>query len=187
MPKVFLRLLALVLCMVASVPAKAQERRVPHSGSQAVGFDFGVFLPSSDSGDQLDVAAPVSGFYEYYVTPRVSLRGSTGWTQPSVSGSSIDQVRMMPLQFGVNYNWEGGKVHPFVGAGVGAYFLQYRRRGATLGESVTKPGMSAGGGIEYFLSRTVALKGEGRYHAVADIARVDPSGTTLTFGVKTYF
>jgi hypothetical protein len=37
------------------------------------------------------------------------------------------------------------------------------------------------------LSRTVALKGEGRYHAVADIARVDPSGTTLTVGFKTYF
>jgi opacity protein-like surface antigen len=94
---------------------------------------------------------------------------------------------MMPLQFGVNYNWERGRWHPFIGAGLGAYFLQYRRRDAPLGDSVTRFGASAGGGIEYFLSRTVALKGEGRYHTVADIARVDPSGTTFTIGVKTYF
>jgi hypothetical protein len=82
MRRTVLGLLVLAWCVVGSVSAKAQER-VPQSGFQAVGFDFGVFIPWSDTGDQLDVATPVSGFYEYYVTPRVSLRGSTGWTQPS--------------------------------------------------------------------------------------------------------
>ena len=82
----------------------------------------------------------------------------------------------MPLRFDVNYNWERGKWHPFVGTGVGSYFLQYRRRDEPLGSSVTRFGLNAGGGIEFFLNRTVALKGEGRYHSVADFGRVDPSG-----------
>jgi len=69
MRRTFLGLLALAWCVVGSVSATDQER-IPQSGSQAVGFDVGVFIPSSDSGDQLDVATPVSGFYEYYVTPR---------------------------------------------------------------------------------------------------------------------
>jgi|SRR5438876_11350976 len=106
-----MRSLVLALCTVAPVTAKAQEL-VPHARSQAVGFDIGAFIPSSNTGDQLDNAPPVSGFYEYYLTPRVSLRGSAGWTRPSVRGSSIDQVRMMPLRFDVNYNWERGKWHP---------------------------------------------------------------------------
>ena len=181
-----LRSLVLALCVVAPVTANAQEL-VPHARSQAVGFDIGAFIPSSNTGDQLDSAPPVSGFYEYYFTPRVSLRGSAGWTRPSVRGSSIDQVRMMPLRFDVNYNWERGKWHPFVGTGVGSYFLQYRRRDEPLGNSVSRFGLNAGGGIEFFLNRTVALKGEGRYHSVADFGRVDPSGVTLTVGLKSYF
>jgi opacity protein-like surface antigen len=178
--------LVLALCAVSPAMAEAQER-IPHARSQAVGFDVGAFLPTSNTGDQLDNAPPLSGLYEYYVTPRVSLRGSAGWTRPSVSGSSIDQVRMVPLRFDVNYNWENGKWHPFVGTGVGSYFLQYVRRGESLGDQATKFGVNAGGGIEYFFNRTVALKGEGRYHAVAESDRVDPSGVTLTVGLKTYF
>jgi hypothetical protein len=47
--------------------------------------------------------------------------------------------------------------------------------------------VNLGGGIEYFLNRTVAVTGEGRYHSVALFNRVDPSGVTLTIGVKTHF
>lgn len=178
--------LGLALIIAAPVTTRAQER-VPYGGSQAVGFDLGVFLPTSDTGDQLDIAPPVAGLYEYYVNPRVSLRGSTGWARPAVTGSPIDKVGLVPLLFDVNYNWEGGKWHPFVGAGAGAYFLQYMRRGEPLGDSVAKPGVNAGGGLEYFFNRTVALKGEGRYHSVAKSNRVDASGGTLTVGLKTYF
>ena len=50
-----------------------------------------------------------------------------------------------------------------------------------------KFGANVGGGLEYFLNRTVALMGEGRYHSVADFGRVDPSGLTLGIGVESYF
>src|SRR5206468_5105940 len=81
MRNVVLGSLTLALCVVVPVIAEAQER-VPHARSQAVGFDVGAFLPTSDTGDQLDIAPPLTGFYEYYVTPRVSLRGTAGWTRP---------------------------------------------------------------------------------------------------------
>ena len=51
----------------------------------------------------------------------------------------------------------------------------------------TRVGFNVGGGVEYFLNRTVAVKGEGRYHAIEDARGEEPSGTALTIGLKTYF
>jgi len=181
---------SLVLGLSAAVPATvlAQSRqRVPHQESAAFGLDLGVFAPSGNGADRLDSAPMISGLYEFYVTPRISLRPSIGWTQPSLSGSAIDSVREVPIRFDVNYNWEGGKWHPFVGTGLGAYWMQYRRRGESLGDSATKLGFNLGGGVEYFLNRTLTIKGEGRYNAVQDFGRIDPSGLTFTAGIKTYF
>lgn len=188
MRRIIIGSLALGLCLAVPVTVMAQSRqRVPHDESSAFGLDLGVFAPSGSQIDTLDSAPMISGLYEYYITPRVSLRGSLGWTQPSLSGSTIDEVRTVPVVFDANYNWEGGKWHPFVGAGMGAYWMQYRRRGAPLGDSDTKLGVNLGGGIEYFFNRAVTFKGEGRYHAVQQFDRIDPSGVTFTAGIKTYF
>jgi outer membrane protein with beta-barrel domain len=179
-------LAACVLC--AASPATAQFRqRVPHAQSMAAGLDGAAFVPSSTEGDRLDSAPMISGFVEYYPTARLSLRGSAGFTQPTVTGSPIDEVRIVPLRFDVIYNWEGGKWHPFVEGGGGAYVMQYRRRGGPIADWDTQPGFGAGGGVEYFFTRTTSFKGEGRYQAVRNTGRVDPSGMVFTAGVKTYF
>jgi len=179
---------SLVLGLCASLPATAKaQARVPHTESTALGLDVGAFVPSGNGVDQLDTAPMISGLYEYYVTPRVSLRASAGWTEPSVKGSPIDSVRQIPIGVDVNYNWEGGKWHPFVGAGLGANFMQFRRRGESLGESETKPSVNVGGGVEYFINRALTIKGEGRYHAMGDFGRIEPSGVAFTAGLKTYF
>ena len=55
-------------------------------------------------------------------------------------------------------------------------------------ESETKAGFNLGGGMEYFLNRRPALKGEGRYHIIGNArGGQDPSGLALTGGVKAYF
>jgi opacity protein-like surface antigen len=125
--------------------------------------------------------------YEYYVTPRVSVRADFGWSNPSLDAGGLDSLRQLPLRFDVNYNWEGGRWHPFVGTGVGVYFMQFRANDETIGDTETKFGLNTGGGIEYFFNRSVALKGEGRYHAIANARGMDPSGLALTAGLKTYF
>src|SRR5262245_4440865 len=121
---------SLVLVLFAAAPPDARaQARVPHTESTAFGLDVGAFVPSGNAGDQLDSAALFKGLYEYYVSPRVSLRASAGWMEPSVTGSPTDKVRMIPIGLDVDYNWERGKWHPFVGAGLGANFMQYKRRG----------------------------------------------------------
>jgi outer membrane protein W len=171
------------LCAAAPVIAMAQGR-VPHAESTAVGLDVGVFTPK---GDQLDNAPVISGFYEYYFTPRVSLRPSVTWSDANLNGSSIDSVRQVPVRVDLNYNWEGGKLHPFVGTGLGAYFMQLKHNGQSVGDSETKFGLNVGGGVEYFLHRPVTLKAEGRYHAINDFRGIEPSGLVFTAGLKTYF
>ena len=170
-------------CVTVPVLVRAQGR-VPHQESTALGFDVGAFAPRSD---QLDGTGLISVNYDYYVTPRVSLRSSFGWTNPEFETSGPGSLRQMPLRLDVNYNWEGGEWHPFVGAGLGAYFMQFRSNGQTIGDTETKFGVNLGGGVEYFFNRTVAFKGEGRYHAVPKVRGVQPSGLALTAGLKTYF
>jgi opacity protein-like surface antigen len=85
------------------------------------------------------------------------------------------------------HNWEGGAVHPFVGAGLGTYFLQFRDNGNNVGDSETKVGGTVLGGAEFFTSDTFAVKGEARYHIVSKVNGFNPSGLSLTVGVKSYF
>ena len=178
-----LGVLAFVSCIIMSGSAWAQER-APHTGSVAVGVDAGVFVPNVD---QLDNALILNALLEYYVTPRVSLRTMFGLTDPSFGGSP-DSLRQIPLRADVNYNWEGGKWHPFVGAGVGAYFLRFQNNGQSIGDSETKLGFNFGGGVEYFTGRTVSLKGEARYHVIDDMrSGQDPSGIVFTGGLKKYW
>jgi opacity protein-like surface antigen len=170
-------------CVTAPVLATAQGR-VPHKESTALGFDVGALMPRSDL---LGSAGLMSVNYDYYVTPRVSLRGSFGWANQEFDTSGPDSLRQMPLRLDVNYNWEGGEWHPFVGAGLGAYFMQFRDNGQTIGDTETKLGLNLGGGVEYFFNRAVAFKGEGRYHAIPKVRGIQPSGLAITAGLKTYF
>jgi hypothetical protein len=45
--------------------------------------------------------------------------------------------------------------------------MQFRFNDDAIGETETKFGLNTGGGIEYFLNRAVALKGEGYSGIVA--------------------
>jgi opacity protein-like surface antigen len=97
----------------------------------------------------------------------------------------------MPLTFQVAifmvHNWEGGTIHPFVGAGIATYFLQRRNAGGNFGDSESKLGGTLFGGVEIFTSPTVAVKAEGRYHLVPRTFGLDPDGFALTVGLKKYF
>src|SRR5262245_1225534 len=181
MVKRLLGVLVFVSCIIPSGLAWAQER-APHTGSTAIGVDAGVFVPKNN---QLDNAPIVSTLLEYYLTPRVSLRTMFGLTDPGFARESSDSLRQVPLRLDVNYNWEGGKWHPFVGAGAGAYFMRFKDNGQAIGDTETKLGFNVGGGVEYFTGRTVSLKGEARYHAIDNMkSGQDPSGLVFTGGLK---
>ena len=171
--------LSLVLPSVASAQA-----RMPHKDAGAIGGDVGVFFPKEDAL----TTGPVSeGFYEYYFSSRDSIRVGAGWLNPKFDSESSDSIRMIRVAVDFVHNWEGGAVHPFVGAGLGTYFLQPKDNGENFGESETKFGGTVFGGAEFFASKTVSIKGEARYHVVSKVDGFNPSGLALTIGLKSYF
>jgi hypothetical protein len=177
---------ALIAAMLVLAPARAAvaQPRVPDTAMWAAGGDVGIFFPQEG---ELNTALELQGFGEYYFTPRASLRTGFGWTAPSFEGREDDGLRITRLFFDVQYNWEGGKIHPFVSGGIGAYFLRLIENGEGFGDTHSDAGFHFGGGIEYFTGRTVAVKGEARYQVVVDDVVPDGSGLSLTIGLKKYF
>jgi len=178
--------LAAVGCLVVlAVPSTAgAQARMPHTDAGAIGGEVGVFLPRQDG---MTTGPSLEGFYEYYLTARDSVRMGAGWANPKFERESADSMRQIRVAVDVVHNWEGGAVHPFVGAGLGSYFLQLKDNGNSVGDSQTKFGGTVFGGLEFFTSKTFAVKGEARYHAVMKANGYDPSGLALTIGVKSYF
>jgi len=176
-----------LFAILVSLPSTALgQERVPYAGSTAAGIDVGVFAPASN---ELSSSLVLNGTYEFYFTPRISVRAGLGWANPGFSVGAVDSLMQIPLTVDGIYNWEGGKWHPFVGAGIGWHFLRFTSD-LPIGDidnTDTRVGFNVGGGVEYFLHRTLAVKGEGRYYALEDARGEEPSGTALTIGLKTYF
>ena len=112
------------------------------------------------------------------------MRIGFGWAEPESDVDDEDSLRIMRVPFDIVYNWEGGAIHPFVGAGLGAYFLQLKDNGESFGDSETKLGATLFGGAEFFTGRTAALKAEARYHIVDDVLGIEGDGLALTIGFK---
>jgi Outer membrane protein beta-barrel domain len=169
---------------VAAANVAAAQGRVPAAESGAVGGDIGVMAPR---GDRLGTGLALEGFYEYYFTSRASLRLGLGWADLPFDGDEDDSLRSLRVPIDLVYNWEYGDVHPFVGAGMGIYFVQPKDNGESLGDSETKLGATFSGGAEFFTGPTLAIKGEARYHLVGDVFGANPGGLSVTIGLKKYF
>jgi hypothetical protein len=174
----------LFVCLLLVPAVASAQRRVPATDSGAIGGDVGFFLPRSEA---LDAGPVLEGFYEYYFTPRGSLRLGLGWLNPSFAGRDDDSLRTVRVAVDGVYNWERGAVHPFVGAGIGIYFLQPKADGESIGDSETKTGATLFGGVEFFTSRTVSFKAEAKYHIVGEAFGINPDGLALSAGLKKYF
>jgi hypothetical protein len=172
----------LTLVTLVASPAFAQ-RRVPDTGMMAAGGEVGFFVPD----DEFDTSPIFGGLFEYYVTPRLGLRGSVLFMDPEFERGTDDSLRHVRLGFDVIYNWEHGKWHPFAGGGLGVHMLQVKENGRSLGDSENELGLTGLGGVEYFFNRRTTFKIEGRFMFVDDFGPSEPSGFAATFGIKRYF
>ncbi|HTM25038.1 MAG TPA: outer membrane beta-barrel protein [Vicinamibacterales bacterium] len=177
-------LLGVLVVLLGLPAAAAAQARMPHEGASAVGADVGVFIPRQDG---MSTGPAIEGFYEWYLNARDSLRVGAGWANPKQEADDNNRMRQIRIAGDLVHNWEGGAVHPFVGAGLGIYFLQPRTNGSNVGSEAKKLGGTIFGGAEFFTSKTFSVKGEGRYHIVSKSGSYDPSGLELTIGVKSYF
>jgi hypothetical protein len=171
--------------LVLVVPSQAwAQRRMPHSDANALGVEVGVFVPHQQgmgSGPEID------GTFEHYFDARDSVRLDVGWMRAQQNNDSNKNVREVSVGGDLVHNWEGGAIHPFVGAGLGVYFVQPRVSGSNNGSGGTEFGGTILGGAEFFTSKTFAVKAEARYHIVTTFNGYDPSGFALTIGLKSYF
>src|SRR5438094_6900714 len=110
MKRLIIAMVALGSLVEAGATVTAQER-TPAAGSAAIGIDVGAFVPPAA---EMNNSLLLNVLYEYYVTPRVSLRTDVGWASPSFNSGGISSLRTIPLRLDLNYNWEGGRWHPFV-------------------------------------------------------------------------
>ena len=171
-----------ILCAMA--PSYVFAQRTPAPDMAAVGGDFGVFFPRQDF---LSNGLNVEGFYEYYMSSRTSIRLGAGWMYPKFDQNDDGGFRYVRVNGDIVYNWEGGSIHPFVGAGLGIYFLQEKANGQSVGDDHTKLGGTVFGGLEFFTSNTTAVKAEVRYHLIDNVNGFNPDGLALTIGLKKYF
>lgn len=174
-------LVCVVLFSFGVLPARAQT---PNTGMVAVGANVGAFLPD----DQFEAAIAIDGMVEYYLTPRIGVRGLLGWASPGFDGRDDDHFRQVRLLFNVSYNWEFIEWHPYVTIGAGAYFVRQKLDARPDPDGERRGGINLGGGVEYFTSTRQSIKGEFRWDFVSHPPGLpDASGTTLTIGLKRYF
>jgi hypothetical protein len=177
--------LASVFCLSLASPLLAQTRvRTPDKGVIGYGIDAGVLFPD----EAFENTFTFDGFGEYYVTPRVSVRGLLGLASPGSAANNEDHFRQVKLLFSGVYNWEKGSWRPFAQGGAGFYFVAQKLDATPDPPGETRGGLNFGGGTEYLFSNEGALKIELRWDIVSHpFLLPDASGTTLTVGYKRYF
>jgi hypothetical protein len=175
-------ILSILFVGVATVTAA--QGRVPAAESGAIGGEIGVIAPRDEV---LSTGLTLEGFYEYYFSARSSMRVGLGWANLPFDREDEDSIRTLRVPIDLVYNVEQGNVHPFLGAGIGLYFVQPKDNGESIGDSETKLGATLFGGAEFFTGPTFSVKGEARYHIVGDVFGLNPGGLAVTIGVKKYF
>jgi len=176
---------ALLLCFGIASPIFAQTRvRTPDKNVIGYGVDAGVLFPDAAFENTL----AFDGFGEYYVSPRVSVRGLFGFANPGLAGRTEDHFRQVKLLFSGVYNWERGKWRPFAQFGAGVYFVRLHLDAAIDPPGETRGGLNMGGGAEYVLSDEASIKTEWRWDVVSHPTGLpDATSATLTVGYKRYF
>jgi hypothetical protein len=179
-----IRIVCIVGVLSLTLSSSALAQRVPAEGTLAAGGEAGVVAPADDA---LELSPIVGGFFEYYFTPRLSIRPGVYFLDPKLDPDEDDSLRHVRFGADVIYNWERGRWHPFLGGGISASSLRLKDNGIGFGSTERQLGVSGLGGVEYFFRRRTSFKFEGRALFVDDVFGLDPGGVSGTAGVKWYF
>jgi hypothetical protein len=188
-------LLALILAALWPQPAAAQPE-YPRENTVAIGGGVGFLASDTGTPDVAQTLQATTGnvdaFFEYYYTPRGSLRVMYGWASPEFDSTLGGSLRRQHLTFSFIYNWELGRFRPFATIGGGAYLLTRRKTGGEPDHRVNKPGGLLGWGGEYYF-RTFAVRSEMNVHILSEEKSLPEfngktlTGFTWTFGIKVPF
>ena len=85
-------LVCLLTLLTLATPLAAQT---PDTGMLAAGADVGALFPD----DRFETTLTFDALGEYYLTPRISVRGLLGWASPGFQGRTEDHFRQVKLLF----------------------------------------------------------------------------------------
>lgn len=166
--------LAILLATAFASPVRAQFLE---KGQVAFGIAAGLSEPFASS---YGAGWAMDGSFDYYVSNRIGLRGSAGYTHSSTDlDGSFSTGSFLASAV---YPFDLGSVHPFARAGIGLYVVSPPEGG-----SPVRVGAHFGGGAEWFFKRRVSLTGEALFHLLGSVAGRSASSFTLTAGVRYYF
>jgi hypothetical protein len=156
------RFIMIPLALTLALPVAAAS--TPEKGDMAVSFNVG--LANAFDSDFDKVEPVLTGTYEYYTSPRFSWRGLLGVTTFDANLPGDPSLDVTFVNANVVYNWEGGRIHPYVTGGVGFYDKSGSSNLPSLFDERVF-GVNAGGGINWFLGSRWGLKFEGTLHGVS--------------------
>jgi hypothetical protein len=167
--------------VLAQAPAPVAT---PDKGVIAWGGDIGVLFPD----EEFENALTFDAFGEYYVHPRIAVRGIFAWANPGRTNRTEDHYRQVKLLFGATYNWRYKAIRPFAGGGAGVHFVRLKLEDQLDPDGETRGGIFFGGGTDIVLTQEDAIKVELRWDVISHPTGLpDASSASLTFGYKRYF
>jgi hypothetical protein len=174
--------IAAVALLLPALASAQRMPRMPREGGWSLWGGLGVSNPTGE----IDADVGFSGGVDYFVTRSFSVGALAGaWKADAGFG---DDAKEAYVDFVAAYNWEGGRVHPFVQGGVGPYFVNF-----PFSDKSTNLGGFVGGGLDIFFARAAAVDLAFRYHIVPDAdvlfpgAERDAKFFEAHGGVKVYF
>ena len=135
------------------------------------------------------IHSTIDGFGEYYVTPRISVRGMLAFASPGLSGRTEDHFRQMEAALLRRLQLGDGIVAPLrARSGRACTSSGCTSTTPTDPPGETRGGLNFGGGGEYLLNNESAIKTELRWDIVSHPTGLpDATGLTFTVGYKRYF
>ena len=163
------------ISMLTAAMAQAAMTMTPSSGlkgSWSIGPMGGLTVPVGDlskefPGANASIGWDGGGSLDYFLTDAIGI-GIDG-TYGSMSKTDTSDVKYKTTQFGAHVEWllpTGGKLIPYLGAGVGYYNHKINDETVTPNYTLTKGGVgfNGGAGVGYMASSSVAVCLDARYH-----------------------
>lgn len=167
--------LALLLAPAAGAQEQQEERRPPPPQDQVGGFQISVFGGSQFVGGSSGQVGAVLGYF-FKPTSRFGIELEAGNTF-GPGGNILHGSANLVLQAGARTS----RIVPYATAGVGVFHASVDLPGniqdkldefglALPGDEETAPAVNFGGGVRYYLSEGISLRGDFReYRAVLDV------------------